>query len=91
MPNFRMNTFCIKSIKASYKVKLGSKSRMRGLSKYQEAEREVEREARREASKTGVALVLESGAGATEDHPVRGVQHVVSKRPRASTFQGERA
>ena len=31
VPDFGMNTSCIKSIKASYKVKSGSKSRMRGM------------------------------------------------------------
>jgi len=31
VPDFRMNTSCIKNIKASYKVKSGSKSRMRGM------------------------------------------------------------
>jgi len=38
------------------------------MSKYQEAEREAEREAWRETSRTGAALVLESGAGAAEEH-----------------------
>jgi len=66
-----MNTSYIKSIKASYKAKLGSKRRMRGMSEYQEAERETEREAGRETSRTEAALVLESGAGATEEHPIR--------------------
>ena len=55
VPSFRMNTSCIKSIKASYKVKLGSKSHMRGMSEYREAEREAEREAIRETSRIGVA------------------------------------
>jgi len=34
VPGFKMNTSCIKSIKASYKVKSGSKSHMRGMSEY---------------------------------------------------------
>ena len=66
-----MNTSCIKGIKASYKVKLGSKSRMRGMSEYQEAEREVEREAMRETSRTGVALMSEPVVGAAEEQPIQ--------------------
>ena len=59
------------------------------MSEYQEAERETEREARRETGKTRAALVLESGAGATEEHPVRRTRQVMSNRPHASTSQGE--
>jgi len=84
-----MNTSCIRSIKASYKIKLGSKRRIRGMSEYQEAERETEREARRETSRTGAAMALESGAGAAEEHSVRKARQVVSKRPRATTSQGK--
>jgi len=84
-----MNTFCIKSTKASYKVKSGSKSCMRGMSEYQEAEREAERDAIRETSRTGVTSMYEPVVEAAEEHPVRRAQHVVSKRPRASTSQGK--
>ena len=84
-----MNTSCIRSIKASYKTKLGSKRRIQGMSEYQETERETEREARRETSRTGAAMVLESDAGATEEHSVQKARQVVSKRPRAATSQGE--
>ena len=59
------------------------------MSEYQKAERETEREAKRETSRTGAALVLESGAGAAEEHPVRKARQIVSKRPRVSTSQGE--
>ena len=84
-----MNTSCIKSIKASYKVKSGYKSRMRGMSEYQEAERKAKREAMRETSRTGVALMSEPVVGAAEEHPVRRAQNVMSKRPQASASQGE--
>jgi len=84
-----MFTSSIKSIKASYKVKLGSKSRMRGMSEYQEAEREVEREAMRETSRRGVALMSEPVVRAAGERPFRRARHVVSKRPRAFTSQGK--
>jgi len=41
MPGFGINTSCIKSIKASYETKLESNKRMRGMDKYQAAERET--------------------------------------------------
>jgi len=41
MPEFRINTSCIKSIKASYKDKLESHKRARGMDEYQAAERET--------------------------------------------------
>ena len=84
-----MNTSCIKSIKASYKVKSGFKSRMRGMSEYQEAEKEAENKARREADRVGAASGSRSGAGAAEECPVRRTRHVVPKHPRASAFQGK--
>ena len=83
-----MNTSCIKSIKASYKVKLGSKRRMRGMTEYQEAQKEVKREARREASRAGAASGSGSGAGAAEEHHIRRTRHVVPKYPRGFAFQG---
>ena len=52
---FEMNTSCIKSIKASNKVKSSSKSHMWGMSKYMEAEREAEKEARKETSRIEAA------------------------------------
>ena len=86
VPGFGINTSCIKGIKSAYKAKEGSKGcQMRGMTEYQEAEKEAERE----ASKTGAASVLESGAGATEEHPVRRIRQAVPKHPRASTSQGE--
>jgi len=59
------------------------------MSEYQEAEKEAKREAMRETSRTGVASMSEPAVGAVEEYPVRRVQHVVSKHPRASTSQGE--
>jgi len=51
MPEFGINISCIKSIKSTYKAKVGSKGyRMRGMVEYQKAEKEAERESRREAS-----------------------------------------
>ena len=76
-----MNTSCIKSIKVSYKVKSDSKSRMRGISEYIEAEREAEKVARKETGKTEAASGLESEAGAAEEQPTRRTQHAVPKRP----------
>ena len=78
VPGFEINTSCIKS---TYKAKVRSKSyRMRGMTEYQEDEKEVERKAMREASRTGAALVSESGAGAAEEHPIRRTRHVMPKR-----------
>jgi len=57
------------------------------MNEYQEAERKTEREARRETSRTGAALVLKSGVGAAEEHPVWRARQIMSKRPRASTSQ----
>ena len=82
-----MNTSCIKSIKASYKVKSGSKSRMRGMIEYQEAQKEEKKEARREASRA--EATSGSGAEATEEHPIRRTRYVVPKRPRTFASQGE--
>ena len=45
MPSFGINTSCIKGIKASYKAKLESNKRVRGLTEYQEAKRETKGEA----------------------------------------------
>ena len=90
MPGFEINTSYIKGIKSTYKAKVGSKDcRMRGMTEYQETEREAEREARRETSRNGAALALEYEAGAAEEHPIRRTQHVVPKRPRAPASQGE--
>jgi len=41
---FEINTSCIKGIKSTYKVKVGSKGcRMRGMIEYQEAEKEAKK------------------------------------------------
>jgi len=88
VPSFGMNTFCIKSIKASYKVKSGSKSHMQGTSEYMEAEREAEKKARKETGRTEAASGSESGVGAVEEQPTRKTRHAVPKCPRASASQG---
>ena len=80
---------CIKSIKASYKVKSGSKSRMRGISENIEVEREAKKEARKETSRIEAASRLESRAGAAKEQPTRRTRQAVPKRPRASASQGE--
>jgi len=89
VPNFGMNISYIKSIKASYKMKSGSQSRIRGMSECMEAEREAKKEARKETGRTKTASGSESGAGAVEEQPTRRTRHAVPKRPRASTSQGE--
>jgi len=40
VPGFKINTSCIKSIKASHKAKLDSNKRVRGMTKYQAAKKE---------------------------------------------------
>jgi len=90
VPRFRINTSCIKGIKLTYKSKVGSKGcRMRGMTEYQDVEKEVEKEARREASRAGAASESESGAGAIEEYPTRRTRHAVPKCPRASATHGE--
>jgi len=86
-----MNTSCINSIKESYKVKSGSKSRMRGMSEYMEAEREAKKEARKETDKTKTVSRSNSGARAAEEQPSRRTWQAMSKRPRSSASQGEPA
>ena len=64
MPGLGINTSYIKGIKSAYKAKEGSKGcRMRGMTEYQEAEKE--------ASRTGAALWSESRAGVAEEQPTR--------------------
>jgi len=41
MPDFSINISCIKSIKASYKDKLVSNKRARGMEEYRVAEKEI--------------------------------------------------
>ena len=48
MPDFGINTSCIKSIKASYETKLEFNKRVRGMDVYRAAERETGGEARME-------------------------------------------
>ena len=77
VPDFGMNISCIKSIKASYKVKSGSKSRMRGMNEYMKTEKKAEKKSRKETVRTEAASGTESGAGAAEEHPTQRVRHNV--------------
>ena len=45
MPDFKINTSCIESIKASYEAKLESNKRVRGVDEYHVTERETGGEA----------------------------------------------
>jgi len=94
VPGFRINTSCIKSIKASYKAKLDSKKRVRRMTEYQEAEREttgkVEMEPRREVSRTGATTTEpKPRVIASKEQSTRRSQQVMAKRPRGSTSRGE--
>ena len=82
MPGFATNTSCIKGIKSTYKAKEGSKGcRMRGMTKYQEAERE--------ASRTKKALESESGAGPAEERSTKRTRQAVFKYTQASTSESK--
>jgi len=78
MPDFRINTSCIKSIKASYKDMLESNKRMRGMNKYQAAERE-----------TGGEAGMGSRAAAPKGQPTKKSRQAVSKRSPGSASKGE--
>ena len=54
VPGFGINTSCIKGIKSTYKTKVGSKGcQIRGITEYQEAEKEARREASRAEAASG--------------------------------------
>ena len=94
MPGFGINTSCIKSIKASYKAKLDSNKRVRGMSEYQAAEREIGGEAgvepRREVSRTGAAAAEpEPRIVAPKEQTARKSWQAVAKRSRGSASKGE--
>ena len=78
MPGFGINTSCIKSIKASYKDKLESNKRVRGMDEYQTAERE-----------TGGEVGMGSKAAAPKGQPAKKSRQAVSKRSHGSTSKGE--
>ena len=78
MPGFEINTSCIKSIKASYKDKLESNKRMRGMDEYQVAETETGGEAR-----IGPRSVAPKG------QPIKKSRQAVSKHSRGSASKGE--
>ena len=82
VPRFRTNTSCIKGIKSTFKAKKGSKGCwMRGITEYQEAERET--------SRTEEAPESDSRAGAAEERSTKRIRQAVSKRTRVSTSEGE--
>ena len=78
MPGFSINISCIKSIKATYKDKLESNKRARGMEEYQAAEKEAGRE-------TGVG----PRAAAPKEQPIKKSRQAVSKSSHGSTSKGE--
>ena len=72
MPNFGINTSCIKSIKASYKTKLDSNKRVRGMTEYQAAEKEEGGKSRKEVSRIGTtAAEPEPQIVTTKEQPTK--------------------
>jgi len=78
MPGFLINISCIKSIKASYKDKLASNKRVRGMKEYQAAEKEA-----------GGETVAGPRAAAPKEHPAKKSRQAVSKRSHGSTSKSE--
>ena len=78
MPDFGINTSCIKSIKASYKDKLESNKRMRGMDEYQAAKK-----------KTGGETGTGPRAAAPKGQPAKRSRQAVSKRSHSSASKGE--
>ena len=78
MPGFRINTSCIKSIKASYETKLESNRRMRGMDEYQAAERE-----------TGAEAGMGARAATPKGQPAKKSRQAVSKLSHSSASKGE--
>ena len=78
MLDFRINTSCIKSIRASYEIKLESNKRVRGMDEYRAAERETGGEAR-----------MEPRTIALKGQPATKSRQVVAKRSRGSASKGE--
>ena len=76
MSGFEINTSCIKSIKASYKDKLESNKRVRGMDEYQVAERE-----------TGGEAGMGSKAAAPKGQPAK--KQAVFKCSHGSASKGE--
>ena len=86
-----INTSCIRGIKSTYKIKLGSKGYlMRGMDKFQAAEKEEGGESRREVSGTGTAAAEpEPLIVMTKEQPAKKSRQVVAKHSRGSASQGE--
>ena len=78
MPDFGINTTCIKSIKASYEIKLESNKRVRGMDEYRAAER-----------KTGGEAGMDPRTVAPKGQPVKKSRQAVAKRSRGSASKGE--
>ena len=76
MPDFRINTSYIKSIKASYETKLESNKRVRGMDEYWAAERE-----------TGGKAGMKPRTVATKEQPAKKRRQAVAKRFRGSALR----
>jgi len=72
MSGFRINTPCIKSIKASYKDKMESNKHMRDMDEYQAAEKET-------GGKTGTGLRV----AAPKEQPLKKVGRLCPNVPMA--------
>jgi len=80
MPSYSLEHSCIESINASYKVKVASNKRSRGLDEYQAAQREARGEPR-----------MELRAAVPREQPARRRRQAVPKRPQGSTSTAEPA
>jgi len=78
MPDFGINTSCIKSIKTSYETKLESNKCVRGMNEYRAAERETRGE-------TGI----EPRTVALKGQPAKKSRQAVAKCSRGSMSKGE--
>ena len=78
MPGFRINTSCIKSVKASYETKLESNRRVRGMDEYWAAKRE-----------TGEETGMEPRTIALKGQPTKKSRQAVAKHSRGSASKGE--
>ena len=78
MPDFGINSSCIKSIKASYKAKLESNKRVRDMNEYQEVKRG-----------TGGEEGMEPRTVALKGQPAKKNRQAVAKRSRGSASKGE--
>ena len=91
VPEFGINTSCIRGIKSTYKTKLGSKGcMMREMNEFQEAEKKEGDESRREVRRTWIAAAEpELRTVTTKKQPAKRSQRAVAKHSRGSASQGE--